>query len=339
MDVRKLPNGIVFVLILSVPGTPVWGAGKKKTAPPEEITSTGSAVLWKQPADLESRDLYYGPGGSGHAPHGVFTFVKEDLNGTNPKFVVRDRDGQEWKVKFGNEARPETVAARIVWAVGYEADEDYFMPNLQVRGMPARLHRGQKLISPGGSIGNARLKRESKDEKKLGDWRWRSDPFTGTREWNGLKVVMAVINNWDLKDDNNAIYQEGNERIYMVSDLGASFGSAGRTFPRERSKGDLDSYERSKFIRRVTASAVDFQSPARPSFVFLVDPWDYLKRVHLEWIGRNVPREDVLWMGNLLARLSTRQIRDAFRAAGYSPEETSQFADAVQKRIAIITEL
>ena len=38
---------------------------------------------------------------------------------------------------------------------------------------------------------------------------------------------MAVVNNWDLKDVNNAIYQTGAERIYMVSDLGGEFRFGG----------------------------------------------------------------------------------------------------------------
>jgi hypothetical protein len=295
--------------------------------------------MWKESPDIESSDLFYGSGGREHVPHGTFTFVKEDLGGSNPKFVVRDQDGRKWDVKLGIEARPETAASRIVWAVGYYTNDDYFVPELQVHEIPAHLHRGQKLIGPNGFVRNARLKRESTEEKKIGTWKWRHDAFTGTRELNGSKVVMALINNWDLKDENNAIYQKGNERIYMVSDLGASFGSAGRSWPREKEKGDFDSYKQSKFIRKVTDSTVDFQVPARPRYVYMVDPMAYWRRVHLEWIGRNVPREDVRWMGHLLARLSPKQIRDAFRAAGYSPQEADDFASAMERRIAILTDL
>ena len=35
----------------------------------------------------------------------------------NPKFNVVDEDGVKWGVKFGNEAKPETAATRLVWAV------------------------------------------------------------------------------------------------------------------------------------------------------------------------------------------------------------------------------
>ena len=83
----------------------------------------------------------------------------------------------KWKVKMGIEARPETVASRIVWAAGYFANEDYFMPVLHVRGMPERLHRGWKFVGPDGTVYNVRLKRESKDGKIINDWSWRDDPL------------------------------------------------------------------------------------------------------------------------------------------------------------------
>jgi hypothetical protein len=335
MNVRKSPLavlsliGLAFVSLVSV-------AGKEKHA---EAAISGPAILWKNPADLESRDLFYGPGGRDHAPHGTFTFVKEDLQGTSPKFIVKDQDGTKWKVKLGMEARPETVASRIVWAVGYYANEDYFVADLEVHGMPADLHRGRDLVDADGSVHNVRLKRESADEKKAGNWRWRHDAFSGTREWNGLRSLMAVINNWDLKDVNNAIYQEGGERIYSVSDLGASFGCAGRCWPREQTKGDLQKYAASRFILRVTPDTVDFASPARPRYVYLVNPKEYLSRIRLEWIGKNVPRADAKWMGRLLARLSPQQIHDAFRAAGYSPREVDEFSNVVARRIAALTDL
>jgi hypothetical protein len=311
---------------------------KKGTASREENIVNGPAVLWREPVDIASRNLFYGPGGKEHEPpHGMFTFLKEDLDGTNPKLDVRDQDGVKWKVKLGLEARPETVATRLVWAVGYFANEDYFVQEMQIQGLPARLHRGQKMVGPDGSVHNVRLKRE--DEKKIGEWRWSDDPFKGSREWNGLRVLMALINNWDLKDENNGIYMEGPEREYMVNDLGSSFGSAGRTWPRDKAKGNLDSYSHSRFIHQLRADSVDFTVPGRPKFVYLVTPGDYFSRIRLEWIGKNVPRADARWMGQLMARLSPAQIADAFRAAGYSPEEVQKFSEVLQNRIVALTDL
>ena len=327
-----------YVLGWLVAGIPAGGA-VKATRKHREGATNGAVILWTNPVNIESRDLFYGPGGRDHVPRGTFTFVKEDLHGRSPKFVVKDQDGVKWKVKLGIEARPETAASRIVWAVGYYANEDYFVHQLRVRGMPMRLHRGQSLVASDGSVFDVRMKREPVDEKKIGGWRWRSEPFTGTRELNGLRTLMAVINNWDLKDENNAIYQPRTERIYAISDLGASFGCSGLCWPRYRMKGDLKKYSHSLFIRRLTEDTVSFQTPARPRFMFLVNPKEYLSRVRLEWIGRRVPRTDAKWMGTLLSRLTPEQIRDAFRAAGYAQPEVEEFANVLEGRIAALRDL
>ena len=342
-------NGHVLTLAIAVG---VWAVpavfASKKTALESpgrrENTALGPAVLWRNPADIASRDLFYGPGGEKHQPHGPFTFIKEDLDGTNPKFVVRDADNVKWKVKLGEEARPETVASRLIWGVGYFTDEDYFLPELRVAEMPPRLHRGQKLVASDGTVHNVRLKRYLKGEEKLGHWSWRMDPFTNTRELNGLRVAMALINNWDLKDENNKVFEynhhgEGPEQIYEVSDLGASFGTTGRHRSRVLSKGNLRSYTRSQFITKVTPEFVDFKTPSRPSFVLIVNPREYISRIHLEWIGRHIPRGDARWLGELLARLSPEQIRDAFRAAGYSPQEIQGFSKVLEGRIAELNQL
>jgi len=322
-----------LVLLCAALSTPWAADGPVKSKPAEK----GQRILWSEPADIASRNLFYGPGGKEHEPHPPFQFVKEDLEGTNPKFVVKDRDGVKWKVKLGLEARPETAATRLVWAVGYFATEDYFLRDLPVQGMPAKLHRGWKLVDADGTVHNVRLKREG--EKKIGIWSWDSGPFAGTRECNGLRALMAVINNWDLKDVNNAIYRHGSEDIYMVSDLGASFGTPGRSWPRERAKDNLDEFSRAKFVRRLTNDVIDFQAPARPQWEYAVNPKEYLSRIRLEHIGHNIPRADAKWVGQILSRLSDEQIRDAFRASGYSADEVEAFAKLISDRIAVLTDL
>ena len=341
-------NKILTLLIaIGLLGFPNGAAAKKRDkaeAARGEITADRAPLLWRSPSDIAARNLFYGPGGEDHQPHSTFTFIKEDLDGTNPKFVVRDEHGVKWKVKLGDEARPETTASRLVWAAGYFTNENYFVPVLHVTGMPAHLHRGQKLIAPDGSIPNVRLKRYLDGEKKIGNWRWRDDPIGGTREHNGLRVVMALINNWDLTDENNAIYEEHGasgavERIYMVSDLGSSFGTPGLVWPLHKARGNLHSYRHSRFIVNVTTDYVDFETPRRDSLVFLATPREFFQRLPLRSICKRVPRADARWTGDLLAQLSPDQIRDAFRAAGYSPEEIEGFTAVVRERIAALQKL
>ena len=328
---------------------PAAQAAKKKPKAARadaEITGTVRTMLWREPKNIRGLNLYYGPGGVEHAPHGPVTFLKEDRKGSNPKFDVEDDSGVKWKVKLGSEARPETVAARLVWAAGYFANEDYYVPVLHTREMPFPLHRGGPLINPDGTAYDTRLKRELKGEKKIGVWHWRSDPFAGTREWNGLRVLMALINNWDLKDENNAIYEEERNqdsdelrRIYMVTDLGASFGEVKLTRSRQISKGNLEMYQQSKFIDRIGADYVDFEVPHRPSAAVLVNPHEYFSRVRIDWIGKHVPRADAHWIGQVLAQLSPNQIRDAFRAARYTPQVVEGYAAMVESRIAELNRL
>lgn len=313
--------------------------------------------MWTDPADISTRDLFYGEGGKHDAPPGTtFTYLKEDLSGTSAKIDVRDEHGVKWRVKLGEEARPETVATRLLWAAGYFANEEYFLPEIQVQGLQPlskkRRKRAKGLIDEDGAMHNVELKRLPKSEKKIGTWKWRHNPFSQTRQFNGLRVMMAVLNNWDLKDVNNSIYSIEDSRtggtpdsqaddpiVYMVSDVGGSFGTNGRVRDRNRAKGNLDSYRQSKFIRKVTPEYVDFYTPAREPWMMAVNPKEFIERIHLRWIGRHIPIADARWMGNLLGKLSRAQVRDAFRAADYSPEQADAFTDVVMQRIAQLKNL
>jgi hypothetical protein len=311
------------------------GAGKKPTVPEGP---PGEPVLWRDPVDIAERDLYYGPGGKAHEPHGTFKFLQEDMEGSSPKFEIVSDDGTKWKAKLGQEARPETAASRLVWAVGYFANEDYFVPSLHVEDLP-KLTRGGKDIKPGGMVRNVRLKRHVKGEEKVGQWSWRDCPFTETREWYGLRVLMAVLNNWDLKDINNSIYRVHGQRVedrYLVSDLGASFGGTGLT---RTAKGNLSAYQNSKWMNGQSGAFVDFNVPSGASVRYFWWMAEMVRRGELTWLGRHIPVADVRWMGSLLGRLSPRQIRDAFRAGGYSPTEVEAFSQEIEHRISVLKSL
>lgn len=334
---RKLLTLLCWLLL---PNLPVEAQHLKSPKTEVKFTGSDSAVLWQDPKNIRSRDLYYGPGGKAHQPHTkTFTFVDEDLDGSTPKFNVRDETGQKWKIKLGDEARPETAASRLVWAIGYFADEDYFLSELRVKGMPEHVKRGKHLIEPGGVMRNARLKRHPHG-KKIGKWKWRDNPFAGTRELNGLRVLMSLMNNWDLKNANTAIYEDGNHReIYLVSDLGASFGAGRWVRQRNRTRSDLQSYSKFKLVKKITPDSVDFNAPARPPLVFGTAFPHYWMWLHERWLGRRIPRSDARWVGGLLAQLTRNQIKQAFRAGGYSAEEIDQFTDVIEERIGELNEL
>src|SRR3990172_12095261 len=151
----KKNQWIKLFFVLVVLSFPVAGTSKEKANTREEketIRGSEPAVLWRSPEDIASRNLFYGSGGKQNEPRPPFTFLNEDLDGTSPKFNVLAQDEVKWKVKLGPEARSETVASRFLWAVGYFTDEDYFISNIRVEGMPRQLKRGQGLVAPGGVV-------------------------------------------------------------------------------------------------------------------------------------------------------------------------------------------
>jgi hypothetical protein len=322
------------VLMLALVALPAsFTAQKKDAAGTSAHASSLPELIWRDSGDVASLNLFYGAGGTANAPdpNGSFTFVKEDLQATSPKFDIKDGHGVDWKVKLGEEPEPETAATRLLWAAGYFVDEDYYLAELKVTGIP-KLRRGGNFVSADGTVRQARLERKSKEVKKVGNWDWFDNPFLDTRELNGLRVMMSLLNDWDLAQTNNSIYQVGGERRYAVSDVGATFGNTGNNLT--RSKSAPTAYADSMFLEKTTSGFVDFVLHSRPFFLSAIDVPNYRARTRMEQIAKHIPRADAKWLGQRLSMLSEEQIRDAFRAAGYPHGEIEIYTQAVRKRIA-----
>ena len=97
---NKLQKLLIVLLTCSIGSLDAAGVPKRteglavveKNARSTRLRDTG-AVLWREPTDIGSRNLFYGAGGSEHQPQGPFVFVEEEKEGTNPKFIVRDARG------------------------------------------------------------------------------------------------------------------------------------------------------------------------------------------------------------------------------------------------------
>ena len=311
----------VMLMLLALPAS--LTAAKKDKDKEKGNAANLPEVIWRDPGDVASLNLLYGAGGKEHAPdpNGKFIFVKEDMQGTSPKFDITDEQRVQWKVKLGQEPQSETAATRLLWAAGYFVDEDYYLAEFKVTGMP-KLRRGSNFVSADGTVHRARLERKLPEVKKLGNWGWFDNPFLNKRELNGLRVMMSLLNNWDLKTVNNAIYEVNGERRYLVSDAGTAFGNTGNVF--SRSKSNPKEYANSKFIGTAEPNFVDFVLHGNSSF---------------EKVTKHIPRADVKWLAQRLSQLSEEQIRDCFRAGGYTPEEVTVYTQAVQKRIAELAAL
>jgi hypothetical protein len=325
-DQTAVPNNSEEVQPQNTPAT---------AAPPR----TAGAAIWHDPGDPATLDLVHGIGGRELAPdpNGTYKFLSEDMSGTSPKFEVEDARGNRWRVKLAEETKSETAATRLLWAAGYFVDTDYYLATMKVQGLP-RLRRGANFVDKEGIVHGAQLELKSKNAEKIGDWNWFDNPFLETREFNGLRIMMALLNNWDLKTTNNAVYAlETGEQNYAISDLGATFGNTGNLLGRSKSK--VQDFVDSKFIDEINAQTVDFVMHSRPPiFAALYVPY-FASRTRMASIAKDIPRADAKWLGLRLSQLSHDQISDCFRSSGYSPEETEQYTRAVLERIAMLKAL
>lgn len=299
---RKL-NTLIAVALFSVFFFPREAQAKKPKAVPH-----GTPVLWHAPLNIRSRNLYLGPGGVAMKPDlRRIRFIKEEKGGYSTKFRIRDASGREWIAKIGKEAQSETAAVRLVWAAGYETEVNYLIPQLTIPGK--------------GAFENVRLEARPKSEKRLDEWKWERNPFSGTRELQGLKVLMLLLENWDIKDSNNQIISVlgTNRQRYIISDLGATFGKTGSLplFWRvTRSRNNPEDYQKAKFVEGVKGSIVNFRYGGKKREIF-----------------DDITVAQAKWIGGWLSRLSRDQLTDAFRAANFTPEEVELLTEAVLDRI------
>ena len=273
---------------------------------------TKNAVLW-QDGNIADRDLYLGPGGEEMKPDlSSVTFVEKDKSGHNEKYRIKDAAGHEWVAKLGREARPEVAANRILYALGYKTEIQYLVPSMTVPGK--------------GTWENVRLEARPENVKRLDQWKWRDNPFTGTNELQGLKIMMVFFLNWDLLDMQNKVLKVKNgdetEHDYIISDLGATFGKVGNNnvpifYRLGRTTDKPQVWSEAGFINKVENGRIKFEFKGKSH--------DIMDDITVAQ-GR--------WLADRLMQITDKQLDDAFRAANYSPEEITVLSSAFKARVA-----
>lgn len=294
-----------LLLLLALPVSVAAQDKDKDKDKKEKKVYTGTPVMWRAPEDIEQRNLLLGAGGDEMKPDiSRLTFIRDQTGGYSKKYRVKDAQGHEWVAKIGKEAQSDTAANRLLWALGYETEIAYLVPKAKIEGK--------------GDFENVRLEARPESVKRTGNWMWENNPFMDKPEFKALKILMIMINNWDMKDDNNEILASrgdttGGELRYIISDLGGSFGKTGGFFSRSRNEpGD---YQKSEFIKKVNGDKIDFNYGGKNQKLF-----------------ENLTVADAQWLANWLKRLSDDQIKDAFRAANYTPEEVDTLTAAFRAR-------
>src|ERR1051325_10320659 len=114
-------RSISLLLLMLVFAFPAAAQDKDKKDKKDKKPLTGTAVMWKDPTDLESRNLILGAGGEEMKPDiSRMTFIDQKTGGYSTKYRVRDAKGNEWIAKIGKEAQTDTAANRLFWGPGYQ---------------------------------------------------------------------------------------------------------------------------------------------------------------------------------------------------------------------------
>jgi hypothetical protein len=274
-----------------------------------------AASMWAEPTDLARRDLFNGPWGAERAPdpNAVYTLVERKHTGVNLGLTVTDPQKREWSVKqpfpggLDSEAPVEVVISRLLSAVGYHQPPVYYLKAFKVKD-DFGTH-----VEVGGRF---RLKEPSlKDE---GTWNWEDNPFVDSKPYQGLIVMLMMFNSTDLKNSNNTLYEKRDgdlvKQWYVARDVGSALGD---THPFSPRKNHADSFERLPFIYGVTNGFVDFAYSG----------W------YKNLVQQRIRPEEVVWISELLARLTPEQWQDAFRAGGYEPEAANRFIAKLREKI------
>jgi hypothetical protein len=92
-------------------------------------------------------------------------------------------------------------------------------------------------------------------------------------------------------------------------------------------------------IAKRSPEFIDFNVPSAPRVNVFINVAETVRRLKLCWLGHHIPVADVRWIASLLAQLSPEQIRDAFRAANYSPGQVETYSRVLEQRIAALGQL
>jgi hypothetical protein len=327
----------VFAVLLIRSG--VWravGAYRLGKAGPRRLRASHHRI-WRDPGDVAHLDLVHGPGGADHVPVPPFRFVEEHATGSQPCLSVHDGRGRRWRVKWGHEARVEAFAVRFAWACGYFAEITHFIASGTIAAVPADVQRVRDCVeTPGGAFIDARFEADDPEVAKFFEehsWAWDDNPFVGTRELSGLKIVMMLLSNWDSKDrrdvargSNTAIFVQRvgrwprvqREAQYLLTDWGGAMGKWGSNIV-TRDRWDVDGFE---------AQTPHFVTEANDGRVC----FGYLGQRTADIAG-DIPIDHARWFHGYANRITERQLVDALLASGATDDEAARFARALIARI------
>ncbi len=303
----------------------------------ERVAMLRRAQVW-QPRDTARLNLRIGPDEpEGFKPEQrvVCDHVDKKTTGHSPKLICRLGDGDEVKVKYGEdngEVYGEVAATRLLWALGFGADRMYPV-QIVCRGCSARLGGTPSLDPPGRLFTIAAIERKMPGRELVGKdiqgWKWAELDFPTETDGgapkahrDALKLMAAFLQHTDNKAEQQRLIcldpvKKGEEAscrhpMMMLNDLGLTFGRANEFNVQSRSSVNLERWAKTPVWTEDQGCVAQLGGSVTGT----------LENPEISEAGR-------AFLADLLMRLSDSQLRDLFTVARFdkrarAPHETGK---------------
>lgn len=271
-----------------------------------------------------------------HPPEPPLRVRSAKLRGRTPKAVLVDATGRTFYAKIDNHRYPEltvtseVIGSRILWALGYHVPPVYriVIEGTGVEGLDGRRAAAVEAV-PGAVAGHFKF-----------DW------FRMRREFRGLRVASAWINDTDRIDTNTLASVCDGRATYWLIDFNGSLGAwQGR--PKEPWQGwrylwDVEWQVLGGLTLGLARPPYDAEqpivSPAVGRLSAEFDPRTWRAQLPNSAFDR-MTEDDARWMARRIAALSPAVLEAIVAEARFSrPEDAAYVLDVLVRRRARILE-
>lgn len=267
-------------------------------------------------------------------PKGPFTILKIKEKGVSLGFIGEEINGHKYLIKLEDTNYPglagmaEIVTSRIYWALGYFVPETYLVT---ISGTGDERFDGKRGLAsrfvPGEVLGSFKF-----------DW------VRDRREFRGLKLAAAWLNDTDRADQNTLAAVEDDLILFYLLDFNGSLGSYRQGIPKEPWIGCRYAWDVEKQIiglfRLLTlgliqdkpcvqGEIVESQSLGYISTSLDPDQWRPEKP---NTAFDSMTEEDAVWMARKMAQFSREQLAAIVAEAKIDKAEAERLVEILLSR-------
>jgi len=295
---------------------------------PDSSFYTNRQIVGVDPAIL-ARGPNRGP-----VPSGPFKILKIKDKGVSPGFIGEDENGHKYLIKLedtnhsGLAGTAEIVTSRIYWALGYFVPETYLVT---INGTGDERFDGKRGLAsrfvPGEVLGSFKF-----------DW------VRDRREFRGLKLAAAWLNDTDRAGQNTLAAVENDLITFYLLDFNGSLGSYRGGIPKEpwigcRYELDVEKQIIGLFsilslglIRdRPCVQGEIVESRSLGYLSMTVDP-DQWRAEKPNTAFNSMTEEDAIWMARKMAQFSREQLAAIVAEAKIDETEVERLVEILLSR-------